>query len=68
MEWKYLNSHTAFDYLYYIMLGKDVNNIQSVNLFFVNMVQNSEVGKGGFLGKTEMKDDIIFSRFWFLIN
>lgn len=22
MEWKYLNPHTAFDYLYCIMLGK----------------------------------------------
>lgn len=42
---------------------KDVNNIQSGNLFFVNMVQNSKVEEGGFLGKTERKEDKIFSRF-----
>ena len=45
---------------------KDVNNIQSVNLFFVNMAQNSKVKEGDFLGKTETKRNIIFSRFCFL--
>lgn len=63
LEQKHLNLYTILIIFIISHWRKDVNNIQSGNLFFVNMVQNSKVEEGGFLGKTERKDDKIFSRF-----
>mgnify|MGYP004669916881 FL=1 len=68
MEWKYLNPHTAFDYLYYIMLGKRCQQYPVRQSIFRKYGTKFRSGKGRFFGQNRNEKEYNFLTILFFMN
>ena len=68
MEWKYLNAHTAFDYLYYIMLGKRCQQYPVCQSIFRKYGTKFRSGKERFFRQNRNEKEYNFLTILFFMN